>query len=284
MYHPAHWDTIQAECQHLQQPGPAGTLGYDSGCITTNISGRSFDGNFKFHCTDGDDNVSCELWATYTFQGQPRGRGLSNKFWAQTPQFSGDGLSHDVDNDAIQAQSFGDWLIAASLGSPAAGTMAKTETANAGAISGRCVSGALSGAVGRNDVAAISGRCITAALAPTEAHDGGSIHGAAFTGGIRVSPSRIHPRVSSNITLILVGAGTHWTGGSTATVTNSVTGTTNVTKTSFTVHSATDATLTVTTGGGTGTWKLTIDGLDSPPLVVGARRHEWFVSMSRMRP
>src|SRR5262249_23982972 len=144
-----------------------------------------------------------------------------------------------------QAQSFGDWLIAADTGSPTAGTMAKTAGADALSAAGRCIIATLSGA-GRNDTAAAAGQCLTAAVGGADRHDAGSIAGNAFSAGIRVSPSRIHPRQSNDITLVLVGAGTHWTGGSTATVTNSVTGTTNVTKTSFTVHSPTDATLTVT--------------------------------------
>jgi hypothetical protein len=276
------WDVIQAACQHFNQPGPAGTIGFASGCITTNISPRSISFNNSFTCPDGPDNNSCEQWGTYIFQGQPRGRGLSNLLATPSAAIGGDGRSHDVENQTQQAQSFGDWLTAASTGSPTAGTMAKTAGADALSAAGRCITGALSGA-GRNDTAAGAGQCITLGLNGIGRPDAGSMVGSAFTAGIRVSPSRIHPRSTSDITLILVGAGTHWTGGSTATVTNNVTGTTNVTKTSFAVHSATDATLTVTTGGGIGTWKLTIDGLDSPPLVVGARRHEWFVRMSRMR-
>ena len=93
---------------------------------------------------------------------------------------------------------------------------------------------------------------------------------------MRVSPSRIPPNQSNPITLRLSGTDTNWNSLSVVTVTNSLTGTTTVTAGTFTAISDTLATLTVTTGGGTGTWKLTVDGLDSPVLGVGSRRKGWF--------
>ena len=96
---------------------------------------------------------------------------------------------------------------------------------------------------------------------------------------MRVSPSRIPPNQSNPITLRLAGIGTSWNSLSTVTVTNSLTGTTTVTAGTWTAISNTLATLQVTTGAGTGAWKLTIDGLDSPTLGVGSRRKGWFGRM-----
>lgn len=73
---------------------------------------------------------------------------------------------------------------------------------------------------------------------------------------------------SGAITLTLSGMGTTWTSGSTVTVTNSLTGTTTVTKGTWTRSSDTSATLTVTTGAGAGTYKITVDSVDSPSLTV----------------
>ncbi len=83
-----------------------------------------------------------------------------------------------------------------------------------------------------------------------------------------VTPSTIPAGHSGSITLTLAGTGTTWTSGSTVSVTNSVTGTTTVTKGTWTRSSNTAATLTVTTAAGAGTWKITVDGTDSPSLTV----------------
>jgi hypothetical protein len=82
------------------------------------------------------------------------------------------------------------------------------------------------------------------------------------------SPSALPTNHGSPITLALTGSGTSWTSGSTVTIQNSVTGTTAVTKGTWTQISATSATLTVTTGAGVGTCTITIDGVASPLLSV----------------
>lgn len=88
-------------------------------------------------------------------------------------------------------------------------------------------------------------------------------------------PSSVHPKRTAPVTLRLVGVGTSWTSGSTVAVTNSISGTTTVTKGTWTAVTATTATLAVTTGAGVGTWRLTIDGVASPPLHVRGYRGRW---------
>ena len=98
---------------------------------------------------------------------------------------------------------------------------------------------------------------------------------------MRVSPSRIPPRQSSPITLRLAGIGTNWAAAIDGHGDEQLDRNDDVTAGTWTAISATLATLQVTTGGGAGTWKLTIDGVDSPALGVGSRRKGWF---GRMRP
>jgi len=150
----------------------------------------------------------------FVWQGQTRGLGLNNKFWA--PTLGGDGTSHDWENQLPGSQSYADWIIAQS-GNPA-------------------------------------------------------------TPSFYAVPSSIQPNRSSALTL--VGFNTTWTSGSSITITNSLSGITTVTAGTWTQISATSATLTVTAGSGTGTWKLTIDGVDSPTLTVsgGVARRESFSS------
>ena len=81
-----------------------------------------------------------------------------------------------------------------------------------------------------------------------------------------VSPSTIPANHSGDtITLAITGSGTTFTSGSTVTVTNSLTGMTTVAKKStspWNRTSNTAATLIVHTGAGTGTFKITVDGVD----------------------
>jgi hypothetical protein len=115
--------------------------------------------------------------------------------------------------------------------------------------------------------------------------DAGPINGLSGTSTVSftVRPGRIPPSCSVPITLTLTGTGTSWTSGSTIVVTNSLTGTTAVTARTWTAISSTSATLTVTTGRGDGSWKLTIDSVDSPTLRVGSGAR-WFSGLNRRAP
>jgi hypothetical protein len=81
------------------------------------------------------------------------------------------------------------------------------------------------------------------------------------------SPSTIPANHAGNITLTLAGTNTTWTSGSTVTKTV-LSGSPTVTLGTWTRTSNTAATQVVTTGSGTGTFKVTIDGHDSPTLTV----------------
>jgi hypothetical protein len=85
------------------------------------------------------------------------------------------------------------------------------------------------------------------------------------------------------VPLTLIGTGTAWTVSSVIAITNSLTGTTTVTKGTWTVSGPGAAQLTVTTGAGRGTWRLTIDGVQSGVLRVGPKRHRWFPGLSYTR-
>ena len=103
------------------------------------------------------------------------------------------------------------------------------------------------------------------------------------SGSFIEKPTRIQPNVSSpSQILTFVGSGTGWTSGSTVSITNSITGTTTVTAGTWTALSTTFATLAVTTDLGTGTFTVTIDGITSPSITVGAKRKGWFKGMSRL--
>ncbi len=97
-----------------------------------------------------------------------------------------------------------------------------------------------------------------------------------------VSPGTIAPNQSTPVGLLLNGVNTTWTGGSSVSVTNSLTGTTTVAESSFTAVTPTMATLAVTSGSGLGTWKVTIDGIDSPILTVASVRRNWFSGVRRI--
>lgn len=99
---------------------------------------------------------------------------------------------------------------------------------------------------------------------------------------IRVSPSRVPANETSPFTLMLIGSGTNWISGSAISIQNSITGTTTVTKGTWIVASADLATLSVTTGAGSGTWTITIDGVVSPILAVGNKKHGYFGGMFRL--
>jgi hypothetical protein len=222
MYHPSFYDTINAFLQHLQQPGPAGTPGFEYVCIEGLCGLRQAGGN-SFTCSDGADNSFVSLWATYIWQGQQAGDGASNKFWAgdlggtATGAGGSSDVPHDLDNQSVNGLAYADWIAATAEG-------AQSDTAV-------------------------------------------SFH---------VSPGRIQPSQSVPVLLRLTGTNTTWTSGSIVSITNSLTGTTTVTAGTWTQISATFATLTVTTGMGAGTYKITIDGVDSPVLGVGSRRKGWF--------
>ena len=96
---------------------------------------------------------------------------------------------------------------------------------------------------------------------------------------MRVGPSRIPPRQSSPITLRLAGIGTNWNSAIDGHGDEQLDRNDDGTAGTWTAISDTLATLQVTTGGGAGTWKLTIDGVDSPALGVGSRRKGWFGRM-----
>jgi hypothetical protein len=98
-----------------------------------------------------------------------------------------------------------------------------------------------------------------------------------------VRPTRITPNNATARTLYFSGTDTAWSSGSTVSITDSVTGTTDVTAGTWTAVSESEATLDVTTGSGTGSFTVTIDGVDSPPVTVGPRRKGWFGRMSRTR-
>ena len=101
------------------------------------------------------------------------------------------------------------------------------------------------------------------------------------TGTFDEKPTRIQPNIATPQTFTLIGIGTDWTSDSTVSITNSITGTTTVTAGTWTAISTTRATLAVTTGLGTGTFTITIDGVTSSPITVGAKRKGWFGGMSR---
>lgn len=91
------------------------------------------------------------------------------------------------------------------------------------------------------------------------------------TASFSVDPSSIPENTTTPITLALAGTGTTWSSGSTVTVTNTVGGAgggTTVVAGTFTAFSPLGATLTVTTGFGTGSWLITVDGVASGILTV----------------
>jgi hypothetical protein len=110
MYHKAMADSSWAVDAHFSQPGPAGTIGFTQGCLTTGITPRSFDANHSYTCPDGADSNSCELWANAgTWQGESLGDGTNNHFWA--PTLGGDLFSHDVDNQPSQRYGHATWTL-----------------------------------------------------------------------------------------------------------------------------------------------------------------------------
>ena len=106
-----------------------------------------------------------------------------------------------------------------------------------------------------------------------------------------VRPARILPNNTTAVTLVFSGVGTSWTSGSTISIQNSVTGSTNVTAGTWTAISTDVATLTVTTPTGSGspaavagtrTYTITIDAVVSPALSVAPRRNRWFRGLNRL--
>jgi hypothetical protein len=267
MYHPSFYDVEQAFLQCMQQPGPAGSVGFESNCITGLNNTRSAGGN-GVNTTFGPppntgDQYFCEEWQTYGYQSQVAGYGSGNLFWAGAlggGATGGDGsvdMAYDLQNVSVNGQSYNDWINAAAGNVLGAATFAPTE--------------------GHDALVAPALGNVTATLAALARADSPTMIGRGLApAAIRVSPSRIQPNQSTPaIVITLAGTSTAWTSGSTVTVTNSITGTTTVTAGTWTRISATSATLAVTTSAGTGTWKITIDGIDSPILAVGSRRKGW---------
>ncbi len=142
---------------------------------------------------------------------------------------------------------------------------------------------------GRFDALAAVGRGssvgVIGLLGSSDAFAGSTSASVAAT--FHVSPSRIQPSLAAPFgatwRLIVAGVSTNWTSGSTVTITDSVTGITNVHKLSWTCDSPTAGTITLgaTTTTPSGQFKITIDGVDSNALTVGPRRKGWFGRMSR---
>ena len=250
----AAWETVTTFLQMLQQWGATGMPGFTIAHMVGLQNGRS-QGTSGYICSDGQsDGNATEWWQEYEWQNQPRGYGTSNVLYG--PSLGGTGI-YNPNNESVPSQAYADWIEASSGSSgPLTASMAVTE---------------------QHDVGTLRGTYITGAMSCTEQHDVGTIRGLTVIPAIRVSPSRIRPRIGPTPPgqLTLVGTGTAWTSGSVVTVQNSVTGTTTVTAGTFTALSATSATLAYTTGAGVGTWMLTIDGVTSPPLGVGARQKGW---------
>lgn len=118
MYHSSYYDTCTAFAQFCQQPGPTGTQGFDLVCIEGLAGSRQF-GGAQATTADGVDGGFINLWATYIWQGQQAGSGLKNKFWAA--DLGGDGAAHDVDNEAVGAKAYMDWILSAYPGMRKAG-------------------------------------------------------------------------------------------------------------------------------------------------------------------
>src|SRR5262249_8568891 len=103
MYHPSYYLSVQAFLQFCQSPGP-GVEGADAAIITGLVGGRSPGG--------GADGNFAAIWTTYNWQGQKRGDGRSNKFWATA--LGGDGASaHDDTNVSVSGQAYADWIAGA---------------------------------------------------------------------------------------------------------------------------------------------------------------------------
>jgi hypothetical protein len=113
-YHPSYYYTVQAIMQWLQEPGPRGTEGFTTQAWNNLCGARTFSSNASWNvyiCPDGPDNQASALWGQYTWMGQRRGYGNSNKYWADTPSFGGDRTTHDYENEAIAPQAIADWTM-----------------------------------------------------------------------------------------------------------------------------------------------------------------------------
>jgi hypothetical protein len=273
MYHPSMYDTSTAFLEHMQQPGPAGTLGFDTICIES-LTGTRNSGPGNATTADGSssDGHFVELWGSCNWQGQQIGVApfTGQQYWSS--DLGGDAGVHDFENHSINGRAYLDWITSQAGGLPtSSATMGITERHDAGSIRGLTPVTSTMGVVGRNDsIVALSGAAVAASIT-------------------KVSPSRIPINTlgsaivdDQSITLLLAGAGTNWTNGSTVTITNSVTGATTVVKGTWTRLTATSATLVVSTGLGAGTWHVTIDGVVSRSLVVGAKHKGWY-GQFRMR-
>lgn len=95
-----------------------------------------------------------------------------------------------------------------------------------------------------------------------------AVHNNQQSQSISVSPSVINCIQNSIASLVLTGTGTSWNSGSSISITNSVTGNTTIVLNTFTVLSATVANVTVNTNNGSGSWFITIDGINSPNITI----------------
>jgi hypothetical protein len=109
-YHPSNYYVTTAFCQMLQECGPVGSPRADAACIAALSGLRQFDG-VPFKCADGqNDNGFVADFSVYMWQGQQRGRGLNNQFWAS--DLGGDGGVHDKGNQSVNGQAYADWIMA----------------------------------------------------------------------------------------------------------------------------------------------------------------------------
>jgi len=105
-----------------------------------------------------------------------------------------------------------------------------------------------------------------------------TVSGSATCTSFTVLPGTIPAGHAGSMTLTLAGTSTTWTSGSSVSIQNSVTGTTTVTKGTWTRTSNIAATLAVTTAAGTGTFTITVDGVVSPSCTVGTASFTTFPS------
>ncbi|HTS62156.1 MAG TPA: DUF2341 domain-containing protein [Candidatus Acidoferrales bacterium] len=99
---------------------------------------------------------------------------------------------------------------------------------------------------------------------PASFYTVGSESAVAAMTAISASPQAVPAISSGNVVLTLTGTSTAWTGGTTF----SISGVSGVTKIAQSVLSATSATLTITTGAGTGSLTIS-DGTTSTTILVG---------------
>jgi hypothetical protein len=224
-----------------------------------------------------------QLWSTGgIYHNQLAGTGSTNQFGTAQGGSPADGKAHDITNVVTQRSTYLDWFGAANGAGNSSARLGITESADLPLMTDIAITGSLA-VTESADLPLMTSVSSTSSIAVTEFADVPFMRATALARTINVRPSKIPPNVSSpSILLTLIGTATSWTSGSSVSIQNSITGTTTVTAGTFTTTSATLATLVVTTGDGTGTWTIAIDGLVSPPLVVGSKRKGWFGGMNRL--